>query len=176
MMKSRYLRCCLVCALFLGMAAHADVYKWTDERGVVHYSNTPPPKATPVVRLPGGEERLTIVPGSEPAQVQDGDRDEPLRQRIDTLERQLEQERRERALLAQSEEERRRRAIEECERQRRVDCDQLDTTGTAPGVIVAPPPRRRAQVVPTLPVPSKPKPAPEGLPWPKEPSTSKGFK
>lgn len=29
----------------LASAAHAETYKWVDERGVVNYSNTPPPAA-----------------------------------------------------------------------------------------------------------------------------------
>ena len=35
----------LALALLLAPAAHAETYKWVDERGVVNYSNTPPPAA-----------------------------------------------------------------------------------------------------------------------------------
>ena len=35
----------LVVLLALAPAAQADTYKWVDERGVVNYSNTPPPAA-----------------------------------------------------------------------------------------------------------------------------------
>ena len=35
----------LALALLLAPAANAETYKWVDERGVVNYSNTPPPAA-----------------------------------------------------------------------------------------------------------------------------------
>jgi hypothetical protein len=35
----------LALSLLLASAAHAETYKWVDERGVVNYSNTPPPAA-----------------------------------------------------------------------------------------------------------------------------------
>lgn len=36
----------LAILLALAPAAHAETFKWLDERGVVNYSNTPPPSAT----------------------------------------------------------------------------------------------------------------------------------
>jgi hypothetical protein len=38
------LRLFLLCALFVAMPASAQVYRWVDEKGTVHYSNTSPPK------------------------------------------------------------------------------------------------------------------------------------
>ena len=35
----------LALSLLIASAAHAETYKWVDERGVVNYSNTPPPGA-----------------------------------------------------------------------------------------------------------------------------------
>ena len=35
----------LALTLLLAAAAHAETYKWVDERGVINYSNTPPPTA-----------------------------------------------------------------------------------------------------------------------------------
>ena len=35
----------LALALILIPAAHAETYKWVDEKGVVNYSNTPPSSA-----------------------------------------------------------------------------------------------------------------------------------
>lgn len=35
----------LALTLLLASAAHAETYKWVDEKGVVNYSNTPPPAA-----------------------------------------------------------------------------------------------------------------------------------
>ena len=35
----------LALAFLVASAAHAETYKWVDEKGVVNYSNTPPPAA-----------------------------------------------------------------------------------------------------------------------------------
>ena len=35
----------LVLSFVLASAAHAETYKWVDDKGVVNYSNTPPPAA-----------------------------------------------------------------------------------------------------------------------------------
>ena len=37
-------------AVLLAPMAHAETYKWVDERGVVNYSNTPPPAAAKAAR------------------------------------------------------------------------------------------------------------------------------
>jgi hypothetical protein len=37
--------------LLLAPAVVAQVYKWTDARGTVHYSETPPPQGTPFKRI-----------------------------------------------------------------------------------------------------------------------------
>jgi hypothetical protein len=36
----------------LAPAAQAETYKWVDEKGVVNYSNTPPPKAAKAATVP----------------------------------------------------------------------------------------------------------------------------
>ena len=33
---------CLLFLMFVGMPAHAQLYKWVDEQGKIHYSDTPP--------------------------------------------------------------------------------------------------------------------------------------
>jgi hypothetical protein len=47
-MRMPYLRFLPLAALLLALtpAAEAQLYKWVDEKGVVNYSNTPPPKTT----------------------------------------------------------------------------------------------------------------------------------
>lgn len=44
----------LIAILLLGLSAvalAADLYKWTDEKGVIHYSDTPPPQQASAARL-----------------------------------------------------------------------------------------------------------------------------
>jgi hypothetical protein len=58
--------------LLLAPAAAAQVYKWTDSHGTVHYSETPPPQGTPFKRitLTGTVEsapRPAPSPATEPA-------------------------------------------------------------------------------------------------------------
>jgi Domain of unknown function (DUF4124) len=55
--------------LLLAPMASAQVYKWTDAHGTVHYSETPPPQGTPFKRITptGGEQ----TPPPPPAQRED---------------------------------------------------------------------------------------------------------
>ena len=41
-------------------ALHAETYKWIDEKGVVNYSNAPPPGAKSVKALKTVEERISV--------------------------------------------------------------------------------------------------------------------
>ncbi len=41
-MNPRYLRAALLALSFTAPACHAGVYKWTDDQGKIHYSDTPP--------------------------------------------------------------------------------------------------------------------------------------
>ena len=54
----------LILALLIAPAAHAETYKWVDERGVVNYSNTPPPAAAKATH--GIADRVSIIE-SDPA-------------------------------------------------------------------------------------------------------------
>ena len=56
------LRCALLLFAVLVPLAHAQTYKWVDERGVVNYSNTPPPQAAKAQPV---EERISVY-ASEP--------------------------------------------------------------------------------------------------------------
>jgi hypothetical protein len=55
-------RCALLLLLLLAPLAQAQTYKWVDERGVVNYSNTPPPAATKAQPV---EDRISVY-ASEP--------------------------------------------------------------------------------------------------------------
>ncbi len=44
----------LIVIILLGLSAvtlAADLYKWTDEKGVIHYSDTPPPQQSNAARV-----------------------------------------------------------------------------------------------------------------------------
>jgi hypothetical protein len=68
------LRYGLICLLAIGLPAAADVYKWVDEAGEVHYSDQPPPPNAKVkehVKAPapaaGAPAAAPAQPGNAPA-------------------------------------------------------------------------------------------------------------
>src|SRR5438105_13062134 len=46
--------------------AHAETYKWVDEKGVTNYSNTPPPAGKAKSTVQPVEDRLSVI-ASEPS-------------------------------------------------------------------------------------------------------------
>jgi hypothetical protein len=50
----------------MGWAAtgHAQIYKWTDDRGSVHYSNSPPPSGVTATQVRPVEERASVYPAA----------------------------------------------------------------------------------------------------------------
>ena len=63
----------VVCILFPTSWLYADMYSWTDENGVKHYSNTPPPKNLTVENYDSEEEILTThTPSSKTIKTEHG--------------------------------------------------------------------------------------------------------
>jgi len=46
-------------AIVVSLPLHAETYKWVDEKGVTHYSSTPPTGAVKTTRV---EERVSVMP------------------------------------------------------------------------------------------------------------------
>jgi len=69
----RLLPCLLACMAWVllccGMHAHAEIYKWRDEKGVMNYSDVPPP-VTPsgqqIIRNRGAASAPTTLPSDVP--------------------------------------------------------------------------------------------------------------
>jgi hypothetical protein len=109
-MNVSIIRWALISALALPQFAHAQIYKWVDEKGVTSYGNKPPPNAARLATLTDGESRLSVIPSSRP-QPAPAARERDLESRIarvdratvDALGRQLEWR-------------------ERCFAERRVDC------------------------------------------------------
>ena len=71
-------------------AAMSEIYKWTESDGVVHYSNTPPPKSKNG-RLVGNESgTVSVVPGMSKEQ-KDRLREREDQLRLQRLEREVEE-------------------------------------------------------------------------------------
>lgn len=85
-----------------GASAFAQIYRWTDERGVVNYSNQPPMKPEIASGLAVVEDRVSVyTPDAALLQAIEAERrGGGVSRRIAELERQLEAERRARQLAA----------------------------------------------------------------------------
>ncbi|MCG6875974.1 MAG: DUF4124 domain-containing protein [Betaproteobacteria bacterium] len=117
--------CLLVAAAIVSASAAADeIYKWKDKNGVVHYSNSPPPKDANASVLDESKGKVSVVPGYKPpdgATVPGGD--PALQDRVRRLERQLEQERQSQSASTQSQADAYEQWRTDCLAQRRTDCD-----------------------------------------------------
>jgi uncharacterized protein DUF4124 len=131
----------------------AEVYKWKDEQGRVHYGDRPPPG----VKADKVEGAVTVVPATQAAAPLE-DRKPPLSDAdTERLKEENDQLRRA-AKAAEDREAERHRQIEECQRNRGVDCEQeVDSGGGAPGYI---PPYQRPPVRPPAMPPIPPRPQP----------------
>jgi uncharacterized protein DUF4124 len=123
----RTLICLLAAAAALiAASAHADIYKWVDKNGRIHYSDSLPGKDARVIAI---QDRLSLY-SPEPAVTQalqaPSRTGGALAERVATLERQLQSERQARRSAASDA----RAAYERCLADRRTDCDSL--LGAAP--------------------------------------------
>jgi Domain of unknown function (DUF4124) len=123
----------LMCAcISVGSAHAAEIYKWKDEKGVVHYSNTPPPKGTDASVLDESKGKVSVVPAYKPPDGAPPPGSDPaLQDRVRQLERQVEQERQSQSSASQNQSEAYERWRADCLAQRRTDCDN-------PGAAVGP--------------------------------------
>jgi len=70
--------------------ALADMYRWVDAKGVVNYSNVPPPAGTTAKRIAETEPTVSVIPPPENrAEQQQAAREAALLRRIEQLEDEL---------------------------------------------------------------------------------------
>jgi len=119
----------LAAALGVVLPAGAETYKWVDEKGVVTYSNSPPPDAKRAKKVEVVPERVSVYapdPELSRAMQPDAKRDA----KIASLGQQLEAERAKRhAQDARPGEAERQAAYSRCIAQRGVDCDAQSGSG-----------------------------------------------
>ncbi len=104
-------------------AQQSQIYKWKDDKGIVHYSNSPPPKGTEASVLDESKSKVSVVPAIQTPANSASDSDKQLKNRVQSLERELENERRGQPAASQAQAENYQRWREECLSQRRLDCD-----------------------------------------------------
>jgi len=148
-MRSHILSSALASILaFAAWPAFGQVYKWVDERGVVNYSNEAPPdrKAT---QLDPKAARVSIIGTDDSAKRaatgQGSVNERVLAEKIDRLERKLDEERYARSVSDAQAQAASDSWYQQCLRDRRVDCDYagMDPSfGYWPVVVVKRPPAR----------------------------------
>jgi hypothetical protein len=150
-----------VFSLLLFGTAQAQIYKWTDEKGAVHYSSSPPAEGATANRRQIVEERVTSTsPSAQPSREPAPESNEDLRKRVLALEQQLETERRSKDKTLVASDERAKREREECERQRRIDCDRPEVIQDGPRQVIIVPSRRNPPPGAKPPPTAKPAPPP----------------
>jgi len=131
----------LLGAAAIGVAgvAHAQVYKWTDEKGVVNYSSTPPPKGRSGKIVEEDNGRVSTIPADPSARdAQPSPSERALRDRVDRLEQDAAAQRQTAGANDAAAQEAYRRWYEQCRADRRVDCDN-PVGYNDPGYAVYPP-------------------------------------
>jgi len=137
---NRSVACGLVTAsavLFLAEPVGAEIYKWVDEKGVVNYSESPPPKGH--ARLIEPEDPAASVYAA-PAVRESVSVEHQLKNRVNELEQILARERQAQDDAVRLEAERVAQSLERCRQDRRVDCEDDPWGVDYPIVINAQPP------------------------------------
>jgi Domain of unknown function (DUF4124) len=102
----------------------AEIYKWKDEKGIVHYSNTPPPQGSSATVLDESKGKVSVVPAYKPPSAAPGTGSDPaLQDRVRRLERELDQERQSQSAATPNQTQTYEQWRTQCLAQRRTDCD-----------------------------------------------------
>jgi hypothetical protein len=147
----------VIAAVLAAGSAVAHTYKWVDERGVTNYSNVPPPKLKGTTKVVQVEERISAyTPDKAALEAYEAARrnnERALSDRISSLERELDAERRARMYAGGADLRALQAAYDQCVADRRVDCNGI-RSGTYPyvPVVIFAPPFRRPLVAPIFPV------------------------
>ncbi|MBL8380715.1 MAG: DUF4124 domain-containing protein [Burkholderiales bacterium] len=139
--------CAAVVLLTAPHAGASTVFKWTDERGVVNYTTTPPPHARGVstVNAAPAVETRTTADEEEARYWRERRQREALREveqardrreRQELQQAQMRQAERLAAQAATRDDDARRALREQCLRERRVDCD--NASSWSPGYYTGP--------------------------------------
>jgi hypothetical protein len=104
--------------------AWADaIYKWVDEQGVMHYSNSRPADPSQKAEVVAEDRISTYQSPPAPTRTASQARDDYLARRVDMLERELASQGRTAGSYSDSDARGMQTAYEQCLADRRVDCD-----------------------------------------------------
>jgi hypothetical protein len=112
----------LAASLLLALPAHAQIYKWVDDKGVVNYTGTPPANRKSVA-LDEEQGRVSTIQAVDYSKVGAARREQALQARVARLEEEVARGQQTAALDAAAAADAYRVWREQCIAQRRVDCD-----------------------------------------------------
>ncbi|MGH8703758.1 MAG: DUF4124 domain-containing protein [Burkholderiales bacterium] len=145
----------LAALLAFAQVAHAEIYKWVDDKGVVNYSNSPPANRKSVT-LDEEQGRVSTIEAYDHSKSGGARREQALQERVARLEQEVARGRQTAALDAAAAAEAYRVWREQCIAQRRVDCDDPYAASFVdpgsvffPGAVVRPARRVAGAYIPT---------------------------
>lgn len=151
----------LVAALIaLAPAAYGQVYKWTDEKGVVNYSSTPP-DSRKSQKLDEDKGRVSTIESSDVAKAEAARREQGLRDRVDRLEQDAQRSRQTASGQDAASPEAFRQWRERCISERRTDCDDPNAGAYDPGYFTPYGVRPGVRPLPQRPGPGQFRPTPD---------------
>ncbi len=160
-MATHNVRSAALAALLLAApAAHAEIYKWVDEKGVVNYANTPPENRQSV-KLDETQGRVSTIEAYDYARDGATKREQALQERVARLEQEVARGRQVAATDELAAAEAYRRWREQCFAQRRIDCDDPDAAALDPGYVHPFPIVQPVRPVPARRVPGMYRPTPK---------------
>jgi len=112
----------LAALIVLAPVAHAEIYKWVDDKGVVNYSTTPPTNRKSV-KLDEEQGRVSTIEAVDYSTSGAARREQALQERVARLEQEVALGRQAATQDAAAASEAYRVWREQCVAQRRVDCD-----------------------------------------------------
>jgi len=110
------------------LAALAQVYKWTDDKGVVNYSSTPPDNRKSQ-KLDEDKGRVSTIEAQDFSKTDVARREQALKERVDRLEQDAQRNRQAATAQEFAAVEAQRQWRERCIADRRTDCDDPYAAG-----------------------------------------------
>jgi hypothetical protein len=160
LMASRGLPLVVAAALAAAPAVHGQVYKWTDDKGVVNYSSTPPENRKSQ-KLDEDKGRVSTIEAQDFSKSDAARREQALKDRVDRLEQEAQRGRQNTAAQDAAAADAQRQWRERCISERRTDCDDPYAQFHDPGYYVPWGRPGAVRPVPQRPGPGQYRPTPD---------------
>ncbi len=142
------------------LVALAQVYKWTDDKGVVNYSSTPPDNRKSQ-KLDEDKGRVSTIEAQDFSKTDAARREQALKDRVDRLEQDAQRNRQTATAQEFATAEAQRQWRERCIAERRTDCDDPYAGAYDPGYYTPYGVRPGVRPLPQRPGPGQFRPTPD---------------